>query len=53
MTTFLTHYSYIEDYRAVRNEFFTEPMPPNTLVFIESLAHADFRIEVEAIAALD
>jgi enamine deaminase RidA (YjgF/YER057c/UK114 family) len=30
MTTFLTHYNYIETYRNVRNEYFSEPCPPNT-----------------------
>lgn len=53
MTTFLTHYNYIEKYRSVRNEYFPEPCPPNTLVFIESLALPDYMIEVEAIAVLD
>jgi enamine deaminase RidA (YjgF/YER057c/UK114 family) len=53
MTTFLTHYNYIETYRNVRNEYFSEPCPPNTLLIIESLALPDFMIEVEAIAALD
>jgi enamine deaminase RidA (YjgF/YER057c/UK114 family) len=53
MTTFLTHYNYIETYRNVRNEYFSEPCPPNTLLIIESLALPDFMIEVEAIAVLD
>jgi len=53
MTTFLTHYSYAETYRSVRNQYFSEPCPPNTLLIIESLALPDFMIEVEAIAVLD
>ncbi len=53
MTTYLTHAGYVEAYRAVRNEFFRDPMPPNTLVICESLASPDFLMEVEAIAALD
>jgi reactive intermediate/imine deaminase len=52
MTTFLTHYNYIETYRSVRNEYFSEPFPPNTLLIIESLALPDFMIEVEAVAVL-
>jgi reactive intermediate/imine deaminase len=52
-TTFLTHYSYIETYRKVRSEYFSEPCPPNTLLIIESLALPDYMIEVEAIAVLD
>jgi enamine deaminase RidA (YjgF/YER057c/UK114 family) len=53
MTTILTHFDNIETYRGVRNEFFQEPFPPNTLLVITSLANKDFLIEVEAIAVLD
>jgi len=53
MTTFLTHYNYIETYRSVRNEYFPEPCPPNTLLIIESLATPDYMVEIEAIAVLD
>ncbi|MBW1960337.1 MAG: RidA family protein [Deltaproteobacteria bacterium] len=53
MTTFLTHHNYVETYRRVRNEFFSDPFPPNTLLIVESLASPDYLIEVEAIAVLD
>lgn len=53
MTTLLTRFNSIEGYRAVRNDYFSDPMPPNTLMIIESLATPDFMIEVEAIAVLD
>ena len=53
MTTFLTHYNDIETYRSVRNQYFSDPFPPNTLLIIESLALPDYMIEVEAIAVLD
>ena len=53
MTTILTHFDNIEAYRGVRNEHFSEPFPPNTLLVIGSLANKDFLIEVEAIAVLD
>jgi len=53
MTTYLTHAGYIEAYRAVRGEFFTDPMPPNTLVVCQSLASPELLMEVEAIAVLD
>ena len=53
MTTILTHFDNIEAYRGVRNEYFSEPFPPNTLLVIGSLANKDFLIEVEAIAVLD
>lgn len=52
-TTILTHYGNVESYKKIRNEFFGEVMPPNTLMIIESLASPDFMIEVEAIAVLD
>ena len=53
MTTILTHYGNLESYRKIRNEFFGDIMPPNTLLIIESLASPDFMIEVEASAVLD
>ncbi len=53
MTTLLTHFDYIAGYRTVRNAYFSDPMPPNTLMIIESLASPDFMIEVEAVAVLD
>ena len=52
-TTYLTHYSYIETYRSVRNEYFPEPCPPNTLLIIDSLALPEYMIEIEAVAVLD
>ena len=52
MTIFLTHFSYIDAYRNVRDEFFPVPGPPNTLLVVESLALPDYLIEVEAIAYL-
>jgi enamine deaminase RidA (YjgF/YER057c/UK114 family) len=53
MTTFLTHHHYVEAYRRVRNEFFKDPFPPNTLLIVGSLASPDYLIEVEAVAVLD
>ena len=53
MTTFLTHFDHIETYRKVRDEFIQEPFPPNTLLIVNSLAMAEYMIEVEAIATLD
>src|SRR4030042_2958198 len=47
MTTILTHYGNVESYRKIRNEFFGDTMPPNTLLITESLASPDFMIEVE------
>ena len=52
-TTLLTHYSYIDTYRRIRNEYFPEPCPPNTLLIIDSLALPEYMVEVEAVAVLD
>lgn len=52
-TTILTHYSNVESYKKIRDEFFGKIMPPNTLMIVESLASPDFMMEVEAIAVLD
>ena len=53
MTTFLTHFDYIETYRKIRDEFIQEPFPPNTLLIVNSLALPEYMIEVEAVAVLD
>ena len=52
-TTILTHHSYVENYRKIREEVFGDIMPPSTLMIIESLASPDFLIEMEGIAVLD
>jgi len=53
LTTYLTHFSFRPAYRDVRNTYFQEPFPANTLLIVESLASPDYMIEVEAIAVLD
>ena len=53
LTTLLTHPSYRDAFRKVRGEFFKDPPPANTLMVVESLATADFLIEIEAIAVVD
>ena len=53
MTTLLTHYNCVETYRGVRDEFFQEPDPPNTLLILESLALPEFMVEIEAGAVLN
>ncbi len=53
MTTLLTHFASIDAYSSARSSYFSDPMPPNTLMIIESLATPDYMIEVEAIAVLD
>jgi reactive intermediate/imine deaminase len=53
MTTLITHPSYVEPFRTVRNQYFREPFPANTLHVVQALANPDWLIEIEAIAALD
>jgi enamine deaminase RidA (YjgF/YER057c/UK114 family) len=53
MTTLITHPSYLEPFRAARNEVLSAPFPANTLHVVQALAGPDWLIEVEAIALLD
>lgn len=53
MTTFLTHFDFIDTFRKVRGEFLFNYCPPNTLLIVNSLALAEYMIEIEAIAVLD
>ncbi len=50
MTTYLTNRNYLEGFRRVRNRFFNEPFPPDTLLFITGLANPDYLVDIEAIA---
>ena len=52
MTTYLTDRSHLQAFRHVRNRFFSDPFPPNTLLFINGLAHPDYLVEIEAVAFL-
>jgi len=52
MTTFLTRREDLEVSRAVRREFFPDPAPAHTLLFVAGLADPHFLIEVEAVAVL-
>ena len=52
MTTYLTDRRQLEDFRRIRTNFFDDPFPPNTLLFVNGLAHPDYLVEIEAIADL-
>ncbi len=52
-TVMLTHAGFIPAFRAVRGEYFSDPMPASTLIVVESLASPDFLVEVEAVAVID
>ena len=52
LTTYLTDRSHLEAFRRVRNRFFRDPFPPNTLLFVSGLAQPDYLVEIEAVAFL-
>lgn len=52
LTTYLTDRSHLDAFRRVRNRFFTDAFPPNTLLFVSGLAHPDYLVEIEAVAFL-
>jgi 2-iminobutanoate/2-iminopropanoate deaminase len=52
LNTYLTDIRYRADLVPVREEFFGKKGPASTLVAVPSLAHPDYLIEIEAIAAV-
>ena len=53
MITFMIHREDIPAYRAARNKFLTDDnLPASTLILCAGLADPDFRIEIEAVAAI-
>ncbi len=52
LTTYVTDVRYRPEFRAVREEFFGPKGPASTMVEVSALAHADYLIEVEAIAVV-
>lgn len=49
----MTTIEHLAAYRRVRSSFFSDPFPPNTLLFIDGLASPDYLAEIEAIAVLN
>lgn len=54
MTTFMTHREDFPAYRIARSKFLTdeETLPASTLILCSGLADPEFRIEIEAVAAI-
>jgi enamine deaminase RidA (YjgF/YER057c/UK114 family) len=52
VNTYLTDIRYRADLVPVREEFFGKKGPASTLVAVAALAHPDYLIEIEAIAAV-
>ena len=52
-TTYLTRVEDIEGYRRARLKHVSTNLPASTLLIVTRLAHPDYLIEIEAIAALD
>jgi enamine deaminase RidA (YjgF/YER057c/UK114 family) len=53
ITTFLTDMNEYAPFSAVRAEFFPRRKPASSTVGVKALSHADFLIEIEAVAAVD
>ena len=52
LTTYMTDRSHLDAFRNVRNRFFSDAFPPNTLLFVSGLAQPDYLVEIEAVAFL-
>lgn len=52
LTTYLTDRGHLDAFRRVRNRVFSDPFPPNTLVFISGLARPEYLVEIEAVAVI-
>ena len=52
-TTYLTRSEDIEGYRRARVKYMPTDLPASTLLVVTRLAHPDYLIEIEAIAAID
>ncbi len=53
LNTYVTDITeYLSKTQAIRREYFPKDFPASTLVEVKSLAHPDFMVEIEAIAAL-
>ena len=52
--SFMTHREDFPAYRAARSKFLTDDdaLPASTLILCSGLADPDFRIEIEAVAAI-
>lgn len=51
-TTYIVDRKYREGYNKVRMQYYKQHSPTSTLVIITGLAHPDYLIEINAIAAL-
>ena len=51
-TTYIVDRKYREGYNKVRMQYYQQNSPTSTLVIITGLAHPDYLIEINAIAAL-
>lgn len=51
-TVYLTDIEDRDAVTAVRERYFPQPAPPNTLLVVAGLAHPAFRVEIDAVVAL-
>jgi 2-iminobutanoate/2-iminopropanoate deaminase len=52
ITTYVTDVRHRPEFRTIREEFFGTKGPASTMVEVCALAHPDYLIEVEAVAAI-
>ncbi len=53
LNTYVTNMAeYRERTRDIRREYFSQDFPASTLVEVKSLAHPEFMVEIEAVAAV-
>ena len=53
LNTYVTNMAeYLKMTREIRREYFPQDFPSSTLVEVKSLAHPEFMVEIEAIAAV-
>jgi enamine deaminase RidA (YjgF/YER057c/UK114 family) len=51
INAYVSDRSYLQAYREVRDRIVGDPPPASTLLIVSGFARADFKVEVEAIAA--
>lgn len=53
LNVYITEPLFLEPYRRTRRRYLRRPYPASTLVVVAGLAHPDWLIEIEAVAAID
>lgn len=51
INAYVTDRAYMQDYMAVRDQFFASPAPASTLMIVSGFTREEFKVEIEAVAA--